>query len=72
MTIKSEVFVQGDSEGFDIVRQWSNGASNTNAWKGWVIAKFLCGDETDHNFKANPITMLFCMYNCTLVLVSHW
>ena len=27
MTIKNEVFVEGDSEGFDIVRQWNNGAS---------------------------------------------
>ena len=48
MTIKSEVFVEGDSEGVDIFRQWNNGASNyTEAREGWVIAKLLSGAECD-------------------------
>jgi hypothetical protein len=47
VTIQSEVFVEGDSRGFDIVRQWNNGASNTDAWKGTVIAKFLSGAKSD-------------------------
>ena len=47
MTIKSELFVEGDSEGFDIIEQWNNGASDTDAWEGRVIAKFLSGAESD-------------------------
>lgn len=47
VTIKSEMFVEGDTKGFDTVRQWNNGASNIDAWEGWVIAKFLSGAESD-------------------------
>ena len=47
MTIKSEVFVEGDAEGFDIVRKWNSGTSNTDAWEGQVIAKFLSGAKSD-------------------------
>ena len=47
MTIKIEVFVEGDSEGFDVVRHWNNGASHTDVWEKWVMAKFLSGAESD-------------------------
>ena len=31
---------EGDSKGFGIVKQWNNGARDTDVWEGWITAKF--------------------------------
>ena len=47
MTVKSEVAVKGDSEGFYVVRKWNNGASNTDTQERWILVKFLPGAESN-------------------------